>query len=135
MEYIQTHIGTIVSLLLQSGLLGILWKMYGKYRADIEERNKKEVARDDAIRSLLRTEIISINHKSEEKGFIPIYNLENIMDMYRSYKALGGNFDIPFSSQPFIFTNTYCTPCFPHPSVFVVTAGKRYVKIAGYSDI
>ena len=91
MEYIQTHIGTIVSLLLQSGLLGILWKMYGKYRADIEERNKKEVARDDAIRSLLRTEIISINHKSEEKGFIPIYNLENITDMYRSYKALGGN--------------------------------------------
>ena len=50
-----------------------------------------EVARDDAIRSLLRTEIISINHKSEEKGFIPIYNLENITDMYRSYKALGGN--------------------------------------------
>lgn len=91
MEYIQIHIGTIVGLLLQSGLLGILWKMYGKYRADIEERNKKEVARDDAIRSLLRTEIISINYKSEEKGFIPIYSLENIMDMYRSYKALGGN--------------------------------------------
>ncbi|WP_306541676.1 hypothetical protein [Phascolarctobacterium faecium] len=37
MEYIQTHIGTTVSLLLQSGLLGILWKMYAKYRAEIEE--------------------------------------------------------------------------------------------------
>lgn len=91
MEYIQTHIGTTVSLLLQSGLLGILWKMYAKYRAEIEERNKQEAARDDAIRSLLRTEIISIYHKSEEKRFIPIYNMENIMNMYRSYKALGGN--------------------------------------------
>ena len=91
MEYIQTHIGTTVSLLLQSGLLGILWKIYAKYRAEIEARNKQEVARDDAIRSLLRTEIISIYHKSEEKRFIPIYNMENIIDMYRSYKALGGN--------------------------------------------
>ena len=120
MEYIQTHIGTIVSLLLQSGLLGILWKMYGKYRADIEERNKKEVARDDAIRSLLRTEIISINHKSEEKGFIPIYNLENITDMYRSYLKIlrmwktGGAISVCKNKR---------------------LAGKRYVKIAGYSDI
>jgi len=26
-----------------------------------------------------------------EQGFIAIYNLENVNDMHKSYKALGGN--------------------------------------------
>ncbi|WP_302299617.1 hypothetical protein [Phascolarctobacterium faecium] len=91
MEYLQTNIFMVISLLVQSGFLGVGWKVYSNYKKQVEERGKKTEALHNATRSLLRTEIIGIYHKSEEDGFIPLYNLENITDMYICYKALGGN--------------------------------------------
>ena len=36
-------------------------------------------------------EIINICHNAEKEGFLPIWALENLTDMYNTYKALGGN--------------------------------------------
>lgn len=91
MESMEFNLVAIISLVVQSGFLTVAYRLYTKYQKQMEERNKQTAARDEAIRSLLRTEIISIYHKAEEKGYMPIYNLENITDMYQSYKALGGN--------------------------------------------
>lgn len=52
---------------------------------------QKEANRDCAIRGLLRVEIINICHNAEKEGFLPIWALENLTDMYNTYKALGGN--------------------------------------------
>jgi hypothetical protein len=30
-------------------------------------------------------------HNAEKEGFLPIWALENLTDMYNTYKALGGN--------------------------------------------
>lgn len=80
----MAHWLAILTFLVQCGVFKFLYSFVGEYR-------KRDKARDNAVRSLLRTEIINICHKTEEKGFLPIYNLENINDMYKAYKALGGN--------------------------------------------
>lgn len=95
MELIKENWVTIITIAIQCGFFKYLYaflkenKRQEKIRAD--ELRKREEARDKAIRSLLRSEIIGIYHKAEEKGYLPIYNLENIDDMYYSYKILGGN--------------------------------------------
>lgn len=84
MEVLQQHWVTILTLLIECGVLKYIYNFLKEYKA-------RDAARDNAIRSLLRTEIISICHHTEEKGFLPIYNLENLNDMYKAYQALGGN--------------------------------------------
>lgn len=84
MELLEKHWFDIAVILLQCGVLKIAY-------AYVKNFVKKQDARDDAVRSLLRTEIINVCHKSMENGYIAIYNLENVIDMYKSYKALDGN--------------------------------------------
>lgn len=84
MDFIISHWAELISLLVQLGILKFVLSLYRQY-------NIRATARDDAIRSLLRTEIIHICHRAEEKGYIEVYNLENLNDMYQSYHALGGN--------------------------------------------
>ena len=43
------------------------------------------------VRSLLRKEIIDDYNTYINKEYIPIYALENTLDMYNSYHMLGGN--------------------------------------------
>ena len=68
-QFIAQHWAEIIIIAAQCGILKIGYTVLQKYLQRTE-------ARDDAIRSLLRTEI---------------YNLENLMEMFKSYKALGGN--------------------------------------------
>ena len=42
-------------------------------------------------RPLLRDRIIQAYNHYTEKGYCPIYGLENVEEMYRQYHALGGN--------------------------------------------
>lgn len=75
---------TIITLAIQAGILKSAYKLYKNF-------TEKENNRDSAIRGLLRVEIINICHKAEKDGFLPIWALENLTDMYNTYKALGGN--------------------------------------------
>lgn len=84
MSFLEEHWVTVISILIELGLLKYLFNFLKAYRA-------RESARNQAIRSLLRTEIINICNKAEEKKYLPIYNLENINEMYKAYKELGGN--------------------------------------------
>lgn len=84
MDFITEHWAELISLAIQLGIFKVAWGLYKKYDARAE-------ARDDAIRSLLRTEIIHICHRADEKGYIEVYNLENLNDMYKAYHVLGGN--------------------------------------------
>lgn len=84
MEFLISHWIAVLTFFIQCGVFKYLYSFIREYRA-------RDAARDTAIRSLLRTEIINICHKTEKEGVLPIYNLENINDMYRAYKALGGN--------------------------------------------
>lgn len=84
MSFLEEHWVTVISILIELGLLKYLFNFLKAYRA-------REISRNQAIRSLLRTEIINICHSAEKEGFLPIWALENLTDMYNTYKALGGN--------------------------------------------
>lgn len=43
------------------------------------------------VRSLLRKEIIDEYNHYMDIGYIPIYALENVVEMYKAYHRLGGN--------------------------------------------
>lgn len=75
---------TIITLAVQAGILKFAYRLYKNFIV-------KENNRDSAIRGLLRVEIINICHNAEKEGVLPIWALENLTDMYNTYKALGGN--------------------------------------------
>lgn len=60
------------------------------YRLALKEIGKQRVERD-AIKSLLRSEIITMHGRYVDKGEIPIYAQENVQAMYEAYHELGGN--------------------------------------------
>lgn len=52
----------------------------------------KTIAIRAGLRALLRDRILqAYNHYHEDKGYCPIYALENVEEMYKQYHALGGN--------------------------------------------
>lgn len=65
-------------------LLGIAYK-------NIVKEIKKQSTEREAIKSLLRSEIIDLHRHYMECGDIPIYGRENITEMYNAYHELGGN--------------------------------------------
>jgi len=64
--------------------MGTLYRKYQCMRA-------KHISSELALRALLRDKIIAMYNKYTEKGHIPIYELENLDDLFRQYKNLGGN--------------------------------------------
>lgn len=91
LDFITSHGLTVINLLIQCGLIKFVADMYKNYKAQVAEREQKNAALLEGMRSVLRSEIISMYYKSETQGYITIYNLENITDMYHAYTALGGN--------------------------------------------
>lgn len=83
-NFISNEWLTIITLVVQAGLLKFAYRLYKNFIS-------KENNRDSAIRGLLRVEIINICHRAEKDGVLPIWALENLTDMYNTYKALGGN--------------------------------------------
>lgn len=80
MDVINEHWFALLSLAIQSGLLGSVWAYF-----------KRGKARDEATLSLCRTEIIALCYKAKQDGFIAYYNVENLDKLFKSYQALGGN--------------------------------------------
>lgn len=54
-------------------------------------RKAEQEAIKKGIQALLRDRIIEQYNKYMEKGYIPIYAMDNVEAMYREYHALGGN--------------------------------------------
>jgi len=61
-----------------------LWKGY-------ETLHKKNCATQSGVQALLRAQIIQVYNKYIERGYLPIYERENIDELCNQYKALGGN--------------------------------------------
>ena len=59
--------------------------------ASVKKHHKKNDAVTDAVRSLLRTEIIRQYEKYSERGYFPIYAREPLRMAHDAYAALGGN--------------------------------------------
>ena len=83
-------------------LLGLVW-------THLTRKLKQAKAEQDAIKAgmlaLLRAQLVNDYQKYSERGSAPVYARENFENVYKQYKALGGNgvmedlhgkfFDIP----------------------------------------
>lgn len=69
--------------IISSGLFAGYKKLSGKL--------KEQDAIKLGIRALLRDRIIQSYNHYQEKGYCPIYALENVTALYAQYHALGGN--------------------------------------------
>lgn len=62
---------------------------------ELAEEQAKQKARmhavEKGVQSLLRDRIIQAYNHYVEKGYIPIYGMENVLNMYEAYHGLDGN--------------------------------------------
>ena len=59
--------------------------------ARIKNMKCRITATEKGVQALLRSQIIALYNKYTEKGYMPIYERENLEHLYIEYKALGGN--------------------------------------------
>lgn len=57
----------------------------------LQAKSKEQEAIKLGMQALLRDRIIQSYIHYQEKGFCPIYALENVNALYKQYHALGGN--------------------------------------------
>lgn len=74
-----------------TGICGLVLTMFKKHKKDSDRDRAETEAIKNAVRSLLRTEIIRQYEKYSEKGYFPIYAREPLRMAHDSYAALGGN--------------------------------------------
>ena len=72
-------------------LVAIIEAVAARERKRIKIDDQKSDALMNGVQALLRREIIAEYNHYTEQGHIPIYGIENVLDMYNAYKALGGN--------------------------------------------
>lgn len=85
----------LLNLIIEGGIIRIGYKLYTAYKdkeeAKAKERQEHTEAINEAILSLLRNKLRGICLKAEERGFIYIYEAEDINYMLPAYEKLGGN--------------------------------------------
>lgn len=72
-------------------IVAILTTGYRALANRVQQQLKDQISLCDGTKALLRNEIIRGYDKYIDQGWIPLYGLENILEMYRSYHCLGGN--------------------------------------------
>lgn len=72
-------------------MVAVIEAAAARERKRTREGNQKSDAIKNGVQALLRRELISEYNHYSECGHIPIYGMENVLDMYNAYKALGGN--------------------------------------------
>ncbi len=75
-----------------AAVTGVLTLAYHRMRKALKDERVRREAIYDGLRALLRDRIINeYNHWQCDMGYCPIYAMESILAMHKSYKALGGN--------------------------------------------
>lgn len=74
-----------------AGLAGMLGLGYRKLSKRLKTANQESDALRQGMRALLRDRLIQQYNYYTDKGRWPIYARDSMLDMYKQYKALGGN--------------------------------------------
>lgn len=72
-------------------LVAVIEAAAARERKRTREGNQKSDAIMNGVQALLRRELISEYNHYAEQGYIPIYGMENVLDMFGAYEKLGGN--------------------------------------------
>lgn len=77
------------------------WKL-NKYRKCEEEREAKELARDNLQLAVARAILIRECSHYINKGYAPLYAIASVAEMYAAYHELGGNGAVTGAYQEFL---------------------------------
>ena len=78
----------LLTLLFGSGVLVTAWRyLYGR----VKENDRKTESVQLGVQALLRNQMIHEYNKYQEKGYAPIYAIENFENMWIQYHNLGAN--------------------------------------------
>lgn len=81
----------LIETIVQWALTAILSALCVYLKVNYGKAKKEDEALRTGMQNLLRSNIISMHDKYEERGYCPIYVKETIEKEYESYHALGGN--------------------------------------------
>lgn len=87
MDWIAQHWQQALYTLVLAAITGTLSWMGKRVKDTI--RSQKSV--NNGVQALLRDRIIQAYNHYMDRGECPIYALENVLALYKEYKALGGN--------------------------------------------
>lgn len=77
--------------ILQYGLNFVLGIVTTWLVTEYKNLNKKQKAVNNGVKALLRDRIIQTCNHYRDKGYCPVYALDNVNSLYKEYHALGGN--------------------------------------------
>ncbi len=79
----------------QEELLAVIVAIFTALWRRFQKKIKKEFCDQKAIKdgmlALLRSELIRQHEKYTDRHWIPVYAMDNVNDLYKSYHELGGN--------------------------------------------
>lgn len=84
----------IIKYWLEVGFTIIVAILSGGYKVlskRVQQQLKDQKSLCNGTKALLRNEIIRSYDKYTDQGWIPLYGLENVLEMYSSYHCLNGN--------------------------------------------
>lgn len=80
----KEYIIPVIMLIIQCGALKFVYDKYKRYCVEND-------AQRCAVRSLLKVEMIDICYKAQGDGYIKVWQMENLTEMFEQYTTLGGN--------------------------------------------
>lgn len=87
---LEKIITTIVTFVLSSAL-GYLVRTLKAYKQEGEKRKENDSVQNEALKTLLQTNLTNTYFVYQELGSIPDYVLKNWTNLFKIYKKLGGN--------------------------------------------
>lgn len=86
----KDFIQQIVLIVLPVLLSYIVWLMKEQKKEQMNQAKKND-ANSKGTMYLLRVQLIEYHRKWTKRGYVTNYGLENFIEMYNAYHALGGN--------------------------------------------
>lgn len=71
-------------------IISILTWAFNKLKKNYQQQSKEQAALKEGMQAILRKSIIDDYNHYMERGWIPIYAMENVLSMFISYEDLGG---------------------------------------------
>lgn len=91
MVYLLTILTSVASAMLVFILQSVIRENRKLKQEQEEQHSKREKALENGVLCLLRAEMIEYHTKYTERKTITSHGLQNWLQMYKAYKALGGN--------------------------------------------
>lgn len=87
---IEKILTTIITIVLSS-ILGYCVNALKTYKDELTRKRENEIVQNEALKTLLQTNLTNTYFVYQELGIMPDYIFKNWLNLFKIYKRLGGN--------------------------------------------